>query len=51
VAAFVTGRLSGVDRDAVKAALLEIGKDKDLCVALETKDGFVTPPTDGAKKK
>lgn len=51
VAAFVTGGLSGTHRDAVKTALLEVGKDKDLCTALETRDGFVTPPTDGAKKK
>jgi ABC-type phosphate/phosphonate transport system substrate-binding protein len=51
VAAFVTGSLSGTDRDAVKVALLEVGKDKDLCIALETKAGFVSADDAGAKKK
>jgi ABC-type phosphate/phosphonate transport system substrate-binding protein len=44
VAAFATGTLSPGDRDTVKAALLEVGKHKDLCAALETKGGFVEPP-------
>ena len=51
VAAFVTGSLSGTDRDAVRAALLEVGKDRDLCTALETKDGFVLATAGGTKKK
>ena len=48
VAAFATGSLSPGDRDTVKAALLAVGANKDLCAALETKGGFVEPP---AKKK
>jgi ABC-type phosphate/phosphonate transport system substrate-binding protein len=44
VAAFATGTLSPGDRDTVKAALLEVGKNKDLCAALETKGGFVELP-------
>ena len=48
VAAFATKTLSLADRDVVKAALLEVGKNPDLCTALETKGGFVEPP---AKKK
>lgn len=48
VAAFATGSLSAPDRDKLKAALLEVGKDKALSTALETKGGFVEPP---AKKK
>ncbi len=51
VAAFVTGSLSGTDRDTVKAALLEVGKDRDLCTALETKNGFVLADAAGTKKK
>ncbi|MBN9118872.1 MAG: PhnD/SsuA/transferrin family substrate-binding protein [Planctomycetes bacterium] len=44
VAAFATGTLSPGDRDTVTAALLEVGKNKDLCAALETRAGFVEPP-------
>lgn len=47
IAAFATGSLSLADRDTVKAALLEVGKEKALCTAIETKGGFVEP----AKKK
>jgi ABC-type phosphate/phosphonate transport system substrate-binding protein len=43
IAAFTTGSLSPGDRDTVVAALLAIGKDKELCTALETKAGFVAP--------
>jgi ABC-type phosphate/phosphonate transport system substrate-binding protein len=49
IAAFATGSLSLTDRDTVKAALLEVGKNKDLCTALETKGGFIEP--EPAKKK
>ncbi len=48
IAAFATESLSPGDRDTVKAALLEVGKNKTLATALETKSGFVEPP---AKKK
>jgi ABC-type phosphate/phosphonate transport system substrate-binding protein len=51
VAAFVTGSLSETDRDTVKAALLDVGKDKELCTALETKSGFVFADPAGTKKK
>ena len=44
VAAFATGTLSLADRDAVKAALLAVGGNKELCAALETKGGFAEPP-------
>ncbi|MBP3956939.1 PhnD/SsuA/transferrin family substrate-binding protein [Gemmata sp. G18] len=47
IAAFATDSLAPADRGAVKAALLGVGKNKDLCTAIETKDGFIEP----AKKK
>lgn len=50
VAVFATASLSLALRDAVVAALLEVGKHPQLCAALETKAGFVKPD-DGAKKK
>ena len=48
IAAFATGSLAAEDRNAVKAALLEVGKNKGTCSAIESKAGFVEPP---AKKK
>lgn len=48
IAAFTTASTSPGDVETLKAALLAVGKDKDLCTALETKAGFVEPP---AKKK
>jgi ABC-type phosphate/phosphonate transport system substrate-binding protein len=51
VAAFATGSLPASDLTVVKAALLAVGKDKDLCAALETKSGFVEPQPEPAKKK
>ena len=48
IAAFATDGLTTADCDAVKTALLEVGKNKALCTAIETKAGFVEPP---AKKK
>ena len=48
IAAFATGSLAAADCEKVKTALLAVGKDKDLCTAIETKAGFVEPP---AKKK
>ncbi|MDY3556404.1 phosphate/phosphite/phosphonate ABC transporter substrate-binding protein [Gemmata sp. JC717] len=47
IAAFATGSLTAAERDAVRAALLAVGKDKDLSAAIETKAGFIEP----AKKK
>lgn len=48
IAAFATAALPAGDVTVVKAALLAVGANKDLCAALETKSGFVEPP---AKKK
>ncbi len=48
IAAFATGSLAAADCDKLKATLLGVGKDKELCTAIETKAGFVEPP---AKKK
>ena len=50
VAAFTNDALSVADRDAVAAALLAVGESPALCLALETKGGFVRPAA-AAKKK
>ena len=39
-----TNDLLPMREDAVQRILSSVGKNRDLCVALETKDGFVTPP-------
>ncbi len=49
IAVFATGSLSPGDRDTVKAVLLAIGTNQNLCTALETKAGFVELET--VKKK
>ena len=49
IVAFATAALATSEQAAVKAALLAIGTNKDLCTALETKAGFVEP--EPAKKK
>jgi ABC-type phosphate/phosphonate transport system substrate-binding protein len=49
IAAFATGAIATGDAAAIKAVLLSIGTNKDLCTALETKKGFVDP--EPAKKK
>jgi ABC-type phosphate/phosphonate transport system substrate-binding protein len=49
IAAFATGNLPPAGLTALKAALLAVGANKDLCTALETKAGFVEP--EPAKKK
>jgi ABC-type phosphate/phosphonate transport system substrate-binding protein len=51
IAAFANDQLSAADRETIKTALLEVGKSKDLCTALETKDGFVLDQVTEAKKK
>ena len=54
VAAFATSRLPAATREALCEALLDVGRDKHLCKALETKFGFVavsTSPADVAAKK
>lgn len=48
IVAFVNDKLPEATRTQVEKSLLEIGGDKDLCTALETKSGFVALP---AKKK
>src|SRR5437899_2180084 len=51
VAAFVNSKLPASDRAAIQKALLAVGKDVELCKALETKKGFVAVPARTAKKK
>lgn len=51
IVAFVRETLPTSDREAIRSSLMRVGKDKDLCVALETKQGFVPPPSDDGKKK
>ena len=41
IVAFVNDKLPEAARDAIRKALLGVGQAKELCVALETKDGFV----------
>lgn len=50
IAAFATATLPAGDVTVVKAALLAVGSDKELCAALETKSGFVEPPAPAKKK-
>jgi ABC-type phosphate/phosphonate transport system substrate-binding protein len=49
IGAFVSNTLPTADREVVAAALLAIGKNAELCAALETKTGFVAP--EAAQKK
>lgn len=49
IAAFATGSLATAEQAALKSALLAVGANKELCAALETKNGFVEP--EPAKKK
>jgi ABC-type phosphate/phosphonate transport system substrate-binding protein len=51
IVAFASEKLPTSDRDAIQRALFQVGKDRDLTVAMETKDGFVPLPTTGGKKK
>jgi hypothetical protein len=41
VAAFVNEKLAAAERTAVQQALLDVGSNRDLCKALETKNGFI----------
>ena len=51
IVVFASEALSGSDREAVRRALSQVSKDRDLCVAMETKDGFVQlPAVNGTKK-
>ena len=51
IVAFASEKLPATEREAIAKSLLSIGKDKDLCAALETKNGFVPISTDETKKK
>jgi ABC-type phosphate/phosphonate transport system substrate-binding protein len=47
VAAFINTRLALSTREAIVSSLAEVGRDKNLCKALETRSGFVqTDPAD-----
>lgn len=48
VAAFVNEKLPPATRDAIAAALLDVGRHKNLCKALETKAGFVAASAPGS---
>lgn len=48
IVAFLNDQLPSTDKSTVQRTLAEIGKDKELCAALESKSGFVALP---AKKK
>jgi ABC-type phosphate/phosphonate transport system substrate-binding protein len=50
VAAFANDKLSTADREAIKSALLEVGKSRELSAALETKGGFVQETVAATKK-
>jgi ABC-type phosphate/phosphonate transport system substrate-binding protein len=50
VTAFINSKLSTDERTAIQKALLAVGKDADLCKVLETKKGFVLPPSEAKKK-
>jgi ABC-type phosphate/phosphonate transport system substrate-binding protein len=51
IVAFASEKLPAADREAITKSLLSVGKDKDLCTALETKEGFVPVSTGETKKK
>ena len=51
VGAFVNTDLPAATREAIQSALLAVVNDPLLCVAMETKQGFVAAPNDGSKKK
>lgn len=48
VAAFVNDKLPQSTRDAIQAALFDVGHHPKLCKSLETKLGFVMPEQSGA---
>ena len=49
ITAFASDSVDAATADRIRAALLEVGKNERLCTALETRDGFVSPPDE--KKK
>jgi ABC-type phosphate/phosphonate transport system substrate-binding protein len=48
VAAYVNAKLPQSTRDAIQAALFDVGHHPKLCKSLETKSGFVMPDQSGA---
>jgi ABC-type phosphate/phosphonate transport system substrate-binding protein len=51
IVVFASENLPTSDRAEIQRALFQVGKNKDLSVAMETKDGFVSPPAPDGKKK
>lgn len=51
IVAFVSDGVPADEREAIQKSLLKVGKDKDLCTAIETKAGFVLPTAEAGKKK
>ena len=51
IVVFATEKLPASAREEIQGALFQVGKDRDLSVAMESKDGFVPPPAPGEKKK
>jgi ABC-type phosphate/phosphonate transport system substrate-binding protein len=54
IGAFTTSSVTATDRQRLRDVLLKVGADAELCVALETKRGFVpvdSPVAETAKKK
>lgn len=46
ISAFVTSQISASLRENLTSALLEAGDDVTLCIALETRVGFISPKSD-----
>ena len=51
IVAFVSESVPADEREAIQKSLLNVGKNKALCTAIETKAGFVLPTAEDGKKK
>jgi ABC-type phosphate/phosphonate transport system substrate-binding protein len=51
IVAFANESLPTEERSAIQKALFNVGKDRELCTAMETKSGFVSFSTSTGKKK
>jgi len=51
IVAFASDALPADEREAIQKSLLNVGKNKSLCTAIETKAGFVLPTAEDGKKK
>lgn len=51
IVAFVNESLPADERKAIQDFLLKVGKNKELCTAIETKAGFVLTASEDGKKK